>query len=489
MAGIARRPESRQRWMPVGAALAAAVLFGAARAEGLGSFLAFLLVVLAALLPAVLWLRRGGRGIPVLPAFALVHVVNFGVPIVMGREDFFEYSTEDLFAAAATVALFLVTACAVAEWVIGKPGRRSEAELSPISARQMRSFIFIGLGVGLLYHLSIAVGVLWQFGAAVGLVRSVSLTVVAAACYFLGVARAQGVLKGTAWVAGLGGLALVAMFSISSLFLVGGATFALAAILGYVITRRRIPWLALVSIVVLISVLHAGKEPMRRKYWDQDNNMGGGTAVSQVPGLMVEWVGVGLDELAAGTKGRSAFERASLIQILLRAQRLTPDHIDFMHGETYALLPGMLVPRFLSPRKIASQAGMDMLNIRYGFLSVEGAAKTAIAWGLIAEAWANFGYAGQIAIGLIVGLLCGSLTRWSSGAPAVSRASLLSVTTMLSLINASDMASFVTSLWQSTVAVLIAFWLFQLVASQQRRAMALRRLTSPQLDAVREKRF
>jgi len=249
---------------------------------------------------------------------------------------------------------------------------------------------------------------------------------------------------------------------VSSLFLVGGVSFAGAAFLGYVLTARRIPWIALAFFFLLLSVFQNGKESMRRLYWDRPS---GGVEVAstvEVPGRIFEWFKAGLGEVAVEAETPSVLDRSSMVQMLLLVQRLTPDHIDYLRGESYAQVPAMLVPRVLWKNKLASQAGMDLLNRRYGLVSFEGAVESAIAWGLIAESWANFGFAGVAGVAAVVGLFCGLLTRWTTGAPAVSRPTLFSIAAMLGLINASDAASVVVNLWQIFAAVLAAFWVFRL---------------------------
>ncbi len=454
-------------WRTVGLCTAALVLVGAIQASTLSSFLSFLLVAFAALLPALLWLRGGGRGIPVLAVFAAMHFVTFALPMVSGRKDLATYAGADLARAAGSVALFLGVACLVGEWFAGRPQRRRGAGQRSLSARQMTTFMFLGLALGLAYQLALADGLIWQMGTAVGIVRAVSLTAFAVAAYFLGVARAGGQLRGPTYSAALAALGAVILFDISNLFLVGGVSFAGAAVLGYVLTSRRVPWATLALFFVLLSVLQNGKETMRRKYWDRPSGSAEVASPAQVPGRIVEWFRTGLGEIAGGSESPSVLDRASLLQMLLLAQSLTPAHIDYLGGESYAQLPTMLVPRFLSENKLASQAGMDLLNRRYGLVSFEGTAEAAIAWGLIAEGWANFGYAGVLGVGAVVGLFCGLLMRWSTGAPPVSRATLFSIAAMLALINASDAASVVVNLWQTFVAVLVAFWAFRLFAGQQ----------------------
>lgn len=453
-------------WRTVGLCAAALVLVGAARASTLTSMLSYLSVVIAALLPAVLWLRGGSRGIPVLSVFAGMHLVTFAFPMISGREDLAAYSDFDVAQAAVSVVLFLVVACLVGERFSGRPKYGRESESRSLSARQMTVFMLLGLALGLAFHLVIAQNALWILGAAVGPARAVALTACTVAAYFFGVARAGGRLHGAIFIFASAALGAVILLNVSSLFLVGAVSFAGAAFLGYVLTSRRVPWATLAIFFVLLSILQSGKETMRRKYWDRASGSGEVASPIQVPGRILEWLRAGVAGIAGGSEAPSVLNRASLLQMLLLAQNLTPDHIDYLKGESYAQLPSMLVPRLFSEGKVASQAGMDLLNRRYGLVSFDGPAESAITWGLVAEAWANFGYLGVIGVGGLVGLFCGLLTRWSTGAPAVSRPTLYSVAAMLGLINASDAASAVVSLWQSFVAVLIAFWVFRLFASR-----------------------
>ena len=80
----------------------------------------------------------------------------------------------------------------------------------------------------------------------------------------------------------------------------------------------------------------------------------------------------------------------------------------------------MLIPRFLDPEKIASQAAMNLLNIRYGLLTAEETQKTAAGWGLVAEAYANFGRLGVIGVGFVLDCCAGLLSAGPS-APQSSR--------------------------------------------------------------------
>jgi hypothetical protein len=229
-----------------------------------------------------------------------------------------------------------------------------------------------------------------------------------------------------------------------------------AALFGYVITAKRIPWRPILVALPILAVLHAGKGEMRERYWAARSNSVANYSLLALPGEMAEWASTGVGAIASGKAGATVIDRASLLQLLLRVQQLAPDVVPYLNGETYALLPYMLVPRFVQEDKIASQAPMMLLNIRFGFQTAEGASITAIGWGLVAEAYANFGDFGAVGIGIIIGLFAGFLTRWSTGQPATSLPSLIGVTGMMTMINAeSDFSYMMVNFSQAAVALTI----------------------------------
>ena len=98
--------------------------------------------------------------------------------------------------------------------------------------------------------------------------------------------------------------------------------------------------------------------------------------------------------------------------------------------------------------------------------------KRAIGWGLVAEAYANFGYSGVIGVALILGIVCGVLTRWSVGASPISLAALVAIAAMGCLINMeADAANLLTTMTQSAIAVFILYTIFTtLTGREQKRA-------------------
>ncbi len=472
---LSERSRDKATWRAFWFGGAFLVLVGLWWAATPAEALAYLMVVVASLLPTALWISRGRAGVPILPGLATLSILYYAVPLVRGREDLIEYSQASIMMAAITISLYLLAATLASYLFLRKVRAPEKQLLGLLSDVQLKKVVFYGLVLGTLFLLGTLAGVVRSLGPFFGLARSVALTAMVVSCYFLGVARGRGVIRGRSWLLSIGILALAVLISWSSLLLVGGLTFLLAAGVGFVTTRGRIPWIALACSVFLISVLHAGKEEMRNRHWRQGQDAIGRTSVLSLPSLIFEWFETGLGQIGKAPQGRSVIDRASLLQILLRVQYLTPAYVDYMRGETYALIPGMLAPRFLVPGKTKSQAGMDALNIRYGILTVEGTEKTAVGWGLTAEAYANFGLLGVVGIGLVVGFFSGALTRASARAAVVSFPTLMAVAVMVGLINIElDLGGIVTSLLQSGAAVFVLVTVLRLLPQSRRSIGRLR---------------
>jgi hypothetical protein len=426
--------------------------------------LAYLLVTIACAAPIALWVWGGALGIPVMPAVAAMYFVYFGVPILRNNT-LKGFGSLEILSGAAMVALFLVAATIVWWLIVWKVRRASDATPSLISGPWINRIVLLGLALGTFFHVSVYSGVLIWLGPFSGLFRSAMLSFAILACFMLGHARALGTLRGNKWVLAIACLIMMILLSWLSLFLVGGMLYCLSAVLGYVITGKRMPWQVLSAAMIVITILNAGKAHMREKYWPNGSNYSLSISALDMPAIMGEWAEAGLAGVFSGRENyTSAVDRASLSALLLRVQRLVPAYVPFLDGASYALLPQMLVPRFLDPDKIASQASMNLLNMSAGFQTAEGASKTAIGWGLLAEAYFNYGYYGVIMVSLLFGLFCGFLERWTIGAQLFSLPCLVAVTALLQVIDLElDAAGLVTALFQSVSAVSAVFWFVKLL--------------------------
>ena len=435
--------------------LAAAMVFALAASMFAQDAFAYLCITVPAMLPLLVWLRAGAQAIPILPVISGLFFVYYAIPLL--RSQAAAYNPDELVQAATAVAAFLVAANMASLPFQGRThGRPAAFKQSQVADQQLAPIVFIGLAGGIVFHLAVVSGSLAWLDSSLGVVRSIVLTLASISCYLLGHTRASGLLVGPAWGFALGGLLLLILLALSNLLLVGGLMYCLAAFLGYVITARRIPWLGLGIAFVILVILHAGKFEIRKTYWAQDVSEGQEISVARIPSMMVDWFAAGMDALWSGGAESDVFERASLLHMLVLVQRTTPDFIPYLEGETYALLPSMLVPRFLGPEKTLSQAGLNLLSIRYGLQTMESIARTTIGWGLVSEAYANFGYWAVIVVGALFGAICGALMRLSIGAPPNSLPMFTTIAATLVLLNVeADLSYLLTTLAQTLAAILI----------------------------------
>jgi len=431
------------------------LLIGAFRADTSDLFVSYFLITISAIFPIALWFRAGTPGIPILAVVATLHYIYYGVPLLRERG-----SDIDALPAAAAVSMFLTGATLT--WVLLftlLKRRPHEANAHSTLDWQVRRLAFAGLILGIVFEFSFISGWVWDFAAFLGSIRAVTLTGASLACYLIGFLRARDRLYGRAWIFAFAGLTILVLLSWRTLYLVGGLMYLLATILGYTITARRIPWKVLALLFSISFVLNAGKGQMRDLYWTEAPNED--LSVLQTPAFFAEWFIHGVDAITTPDREPSdIIDRASLLHMLLRVQQLTPDPIPYLEGGSYRFLISSLVPRFFETDKPPSQAGLMLLNIRYGFLNSGDI--TSIAWGVISEGFANFGYTGVVAAGILIGAISAVFTCLSNGAPPLAPATLVSIGALVCLSNIeADFSALVVALWQTIIASLLFLLAFK----------------------------
>jgi hypothetical protein len=480
-------PAARRGYGLVAAAGAILMMAGVVETDSAESFIGYSLMTTACLAPVTLWMLAGASGLPVLPMISCLYYFYYALPILRANSGISVYSASEILDASITVTLFLVAATIAWQAVLApRNARRLHGQADLVTPSQLTNIIFCGLGLGLFYFVALLSGYLNFLGSLFGLLRAILLAATSVSSFLLGHAAARGFIRGRKLVLAVSCLAGVVLLSWSTLFLVEGVIYILAALFGYVITSRRIPWITFAIVGTIVTVLHAGKGEMRQRYWEANSNYLAQMSVVQVPEMLAEWAATGVNTIASGNNYSSAIDRASLLGLLMRVERLAPNHVPFLGGETYSYLPYMLVPRFIQEDKMFSQASMTLLNIRFGFQTEQAASITAVGWGLIAEAYANYGNIAAVAVGLFIGLFTGLLTRWSEGAAILSAPTLVTIAAMMIMVNAeADFSYLFTNLFQGCTSILIFLVAFNSLSGMRkrrtarRRASALRRFPSP----------
>ena len=227
----------------------------------------------------------------------------------------------------------------------------------------------------------------------------------------------------------------------------------------YILGSGKLPWKALAATVVVISVLHAGKFEMRAIYHEGGKKSG----FAGLPAYFMEWVGYGLKNLTTPReklemedkqKVATAKERASLIQLMVKIQTMTPGQVPFLKGVSYEFIPPLLIPRVLAPGKGVAHTGNIILSAHYGILSGENLFQTSVGFDPVMEAYANFGFIGVGLAAVIFGFLMGGVTRLTINVPMLSFGFLFGVQLIAVLVGSWNTAGvLITSLWQAFLAL------------------------------------
>jgi hypothetical protein len=448
--------------------------------------IAYLCVTIPVFLPVFLWMSSGAYGIPVLPVISALFYLFYAMPLLFGNT-LAMYRQDDLVWAAMSVGLFLIAA-SLGTWpFLGVPRAQTaplqrsrtlhyaqafkRKTLSNLAANdELFRLICLGFGAGIIFYLSVISGTLGYLGTFLSVVRACVLPLTSVACYFTGYARGAGALTGQRWIVALGGFTAVTTMSFGSLFLVGGATNVAAGLLGYMLGSNRVPWRTVGVLFAVLVVLHAGKSAARTAYWERDSQSVRGSSITQLPAMLLEWFVAGITSLESPQRkaGPGLFERTSLLHMVLAVQEATPMVIPYLYGATYAYLPKMLTPRFMQPDKIESQAVLNLLSVRYGRERAEDTYKTTIGWGMVAEAYANYGNYAVLIVGVIFGVFCGLLMRLSAMASPLSLSMLITIAATFNLCNVeSDFSYLTVTLFQTIVGIFVFAAMPRFVRSRQ----------------------
>ena len=442
----------------VGLALgAAAYWFNSPWQSPLLNLLAILICVMG-VWPMLRWLQRNDQAYPLLEVILLTMVPFYAVPLLSEHEAVVIYSEPVLIQAAALVLVFQL-ACAVGgKWGDGRPvevpgGVWWSDELIPDDNLRFTSYTLI-------------ITTVWMFISAfthlvppevVGTLRAV----------FFGIGIISGFIQARMWGSGLlhrqqkttfvVNIVLQILLANLGLLLVNGLITLLIVLVGYFSTARRLPLLVCLISLPAFAVLHSGKHKMREIYWGEH---GHDVALTEVPAFYQEWIGYGLEsgvkiagkEDSAGHS--SLFDRASLFQIVCYTMDTIPSRTPFLSGETYSYVLPQIIPRFIWPTKPSPNDSVKVLSVKMGMLTAEQAETTSIGYGLIAEAYANFGYYGSMVLALFLGLSARKIARHTAACSTLSFGGLFRILCLAWCLNTeTTLAVWLSSLYQACIAI------------------------------------
>jgi hypothetical protein len=426
-----------------------------------------------------LW-PRGAVGLPVVPMLALQHLLVYGLPIVTRNATLAEYPQGDLDQAGWEVFAFslslgaswflsmqVFTPSQGASHALDRPGQDSGRRLSAagfaLVALVTASALLDSLNLTDFIYAALPTGSTSLVAAALSAAGMVGFFLLAQA---LGAGRLSPPQRLSLWVL----LVLNCAVSASSFLLSGPIVLIAAVAFGLFWGNGRFPWRYLGIVLAVVVFLSASKYTMRQRYWvrGEDGEYPGTTfALGDLPGVYAEWASAGVAALVGGgppangaapaeaKEGEGILGRINNLQNLLYVIRIVEtEHVTLIHGATYALVPELLVPRILWPEKPRSHVGQEILNVHFGRQDRISTFSTYVAWGLLPEAYGNFGrLAGALALGAVLGLVFAWVENYTANKLILSLEGLLAFALMVAMANSFEMVS--TVLVTSTVDSLL----------------------------------
>lgn len=432
--------------------LAAALAYLAYRADLddiVHLYLGLIIFALAAV-PALLWARDGGSRFPVFETILILTANAYALPVLNRHEQLANYTPEVITRASLAVIIYQLTAILTYQFVKGQPGRSRFWRESLITTN-VEKFVVYGLIASTAY-ICISTFTSWVPTDLESILRAIFYGI-GILCTFVSTQRwGRGELTRTEKIVLICTLGPQLIVMCIGLILIGSISLIGIALLGYLAGGKRIPWIFFATAFAVLAVLHTGKSQMREKYWEQKLPQ---PTVTQLPAYFAEWVGYGLQPTGGKTASQKMLERTSLMHILCLIIDYTPARQDYLHGKTYGYVLPQLIPRFFWPEKPRSHIATYELAIYYGLQDEQATTTTTIAFGLLTEAYANFGLVGAFLLGLFWGFWLKKLQLWSSCSPMFSFAGLLMVLlTAWAFSSELTMAAWVSSLEQAIIVVL-----------------------------------
>lgn len=446
------------------------------------AWLAFLLMGAGVLAALMIW-RSRGIGLPLLPTLAIQHMVAYGTPIVNDHETLAAYPTEYLTAAGWEVCVMLL-ALSVAWWwgmEMFRPGTSMAHALRILDtqgdAARTRLGVILVLSTTsyqILSSLQLVNVLLEALPTGTSSLLSALVNATTMAGYFLlamqvGSAECGPGLRILFWVTLATNLILLS----SSFLLSTPITMVAAAMIGLFWSSRRIPWGFFVVVAAFFSFLHLGKFEMRDRYWaNEEGEVLEATTLAELPARYAEWIDASYRNLTGAEKQANLFgprekETASMLDRVNNLQNLLyainavdGQRVPTLDGATYTLIPQLLIPRVLWPEKPRTHEGQVMLNVHFGRQTLSATYKTYVAWGLLPEAYGNFGaWWGGIILGVALGLIFAWLESASVNKPVLSLEGLVTFAVFSSLAISFEMVStvLVTSIFQTSIVIALAF--------------------------------
>jgi hypothetical protein len=414
-----------------------------------------LLMLGLAFLPALLWAKQGRASLPVFECLLFTTANAYALPLLSGHSDLVRYTDEEITRAAFAVILFQAFAISIHRMVAANSAT-SRFWQEDVLSQAISKWLGYGLGLNTLYVIVSTFTTLIPPG--IGSVLRAVFFGLGIICMFITSRRlGLGELGPGQRAYFFLNLVIQCVCMMATLYLVTTVSLLLLTLTGYVSASGRVPLIATGLCLTILALLHNGKSQMRDKYWTEDERLIPKPLL--LPAFYSEWIGHGLDKNDPDSDNKKItgklIDRTSLFHIMCLVASATPAQQPYLYGETYCDIPAQFVPRLLWPGKPLGHVSTSRLSVYYGLQTEEDTQKTTIGFGMLSEAYANFGYIGLALLGALVGSIFKKIQGWASDGPMFSYGGLL----LIILLAWSFQVEFTLSIWlaslyQASVAVL-----------------------------------
>lgn len=412
------------------------------------TFLLGVAIFALACLPALYWAKYRRPWFPAFEITQLTCVTFYAVPLLNGHRELSAYSPQVIAESASLVVAYLASAN-LAFFLQRNPVRASPWAVRSLLPDKVLRYLPLGLALNTVYlYFDVFTQVIPYnvSGSFRALFFGVGIVCTFVLCRIWGAGQLDPRTRGFF----VFNLALQVCFLLSQLYLIRAISLLTLGLIAYSAARRRVPWALLAIGIPFLALLHNGKSEMRRLYWEEGRPS---PSVLELPAYFSEWIGYSLappeEEIA---RSSSIFERASLIQMLCMSVDRVPAVKPHLHGESYVDIPALVIPRFLWPDKPSSLLANIRLALHFDLINPDDPFKVSIAFGMISEAYLNFGLFGPIILGVLFGFVFKRVAMLAQHAPQFSALGMLMILlTAWSFQAELVLATWISSLFQAAV--------------------------------------
>lgn len=411
----------------LGAALLLIAALTSYRHASLSDLTGFFLIVASALLPVWLWCIRAAQGIPIYPIFTLGTVSTFAFPLISRHPLVIQYDPDERLLASLVIAATNL-AGTLPWYLLTRDAPPLQGVFYGFRPGFGRIFFHLAILAVIAFNLAFNSGMLDLDPAVLSLGRALILALGNLGLFVLGYRLGQRQLSRPSAIVFIGLTLFLILSSLPSGLMINSLSSGILVLIGLALGRGRLPWFLLGILVLAALFLQLGKTAIRDKYWSPASTDAGPVSLDRYPQFFTDWLNLSWTRLSQPEdsapddtrESQSFVERASLLHLFLLIQQSSPTPIPYLGGATYVILPKLLVPRVFNEDKARSHLGTYMLAIHYGLQRSEDTLTTTIGFGLINEAFGNFGYPGCLGFGLAMGVFYGLAARWSVSHPLLS---------------------------------------------------------------------